>query len=190
VEIQKTLYVTDREAWRAWLEEHGQTEDEIWLVYYKAHTSLSSIPYSDSVEEALCFGWIDSIIKTVDDKKYVRKFTPRRPGSRWSTLNMRRAQKMIAEGRMTGVGFKKIDFDPADLQRQEPVPGKQPVIPGWMLQTIQANTRAWENFNRLAPSHKRRYFGWVLEAKREETRQRRLQEVIQVLAEGRKLGLK
>jgi uncharacterized protein YdeI (YjbR/CyaY-like superfamily) len=81
MEMLKTLYVTDREAWRAWLEEHYALEDELWLVFYKKLTGCASIPYEASVEEALCFGWVDSLIQKIDEARYARKFTPRQAGS-------------------------------------------------------------------------------------------------------------
>jgi uncharacterized protein YdeI (YjbR/CyaY-like superfamily) len=95
----KTLYVSTREEWRRWLEKNGTKESVIWLIFYKKHSGKRSLPYSDAVEEALCFGWIDSIIKRFDDEKYIQKFTPRQEKSTWSTLNVRRVREMIKAGR-------------------------------------------------------------------------------------------
>jgi len=90
MKITKTLYVTTRDEWRSWLEKNHKSEKEIWLIYYKKHTGKPRIPYDDAVEEALCFGWIDSIIKRIDEKKYAQKFSPRKQNSVWSDLNKKR----------------------------------------------------------------------------------------------------
>ena len=101
--------MTTRGDWRTWLERNHDAQSEVWLVFYKKHTGKPTIPYDSAVEEALCFGWIDSIIKRVDNERYVRKFTPRKGRSIWSKLNKKRASKMIREGRMTEAGLKMID---------------------------------------------------------------------------------
>src|SRR5207247_11176130 len=93
-----TLYVTNPDEWRSWLTKHYQSETEVWLIYYKKHSGRPRIPYDDAVEEALCFGWIDSIGKRMDDEKFAQKFTPRRDRTKWSELNKRRVRKLIREG--------------------------------------------------------------------------------------------
>ncbi|MGB2982026.1 MAG: hypothetical protein WBC77_12350, partial [Candidatus Zixiibacteriota bacterium] len=103
--MSKTLYVTNRDDWRAWLRKNHSSQKEVWLIYYKKHTGKPRIPYDDAVEEALCYGWIDSTIKRIDEEKYAQKFTPRSEKSNWSELNKRRAKKMIREGRMTQAGL-------------------------------------------------------------------------------------
>ena len=105
MEIRKTLYVPTREEWRAWLTKHHESESEVWLIYYKQQSGRPRIPYDDAVEEALCFGWIDSIVKRLDDEKFAQKFTPRRDRSRWSALNEQRVRKLIKNGRMTEAGM-------------------------------------------------------------------------------------
>jgi len=102
------LCVTNRDDWREWLKRNHNTKNEIWLIYSKKNTSKPSIPYDDSVEEAICFGWIDNIIKRIDDEKFARKFTPRKGKSRWSDINKKRARKMMREGKMTDVGLARI----------------------------------------------------------------------------------
>src|SRR3989338_7134537 len=98
MEIGNTLDTADRKAWRQWLERNHFSKKEMWLVFHKKHTGRPSIPYSDAVEEALCFGWIDSIVKTIDKDSYAQRFTPRRPGSEWSELNKERLRKLIRQG--------------------------------------------------------------------------------------------
>src|SRR5215470_14646892 len=102
-----TLDVHSRQQWRNWLREHHDSVSEIWLVFHKRHTKETSISYDDAVEEALCFGWIDSLVRRLDDERYARKFTPRKPDSRWSTINRRRYEKMQAEGRLMPPGIQR-----------------------------------------------------------------------------------
>src|SRR5678816_4889869 len=119
----KTLYVTNRDEWRDWLAKHGQSETEVWLIYYKQQSDRPRIPYDDAVEEALCFGWIDSIVKRIDDEKFAQKFTPRRNTSKWSELNKRRVRKLIREGRMTDAGLARIDAATLDEAKGRPSKG-------------------------------------------------------------------
>ena len=187
--MNKTLLVTDREQWRRWLEQNHTREREVWLIFKKIHTGQPSIPYEDSVEEALCFGWIDSLIQRIDEDRYARKFTPRKPGSKWSQLNKRRVAKMIESGRMKEAGLALVDFPLTDA-KSPPVPHPMPDLPDWLASALKANPMAWENFNKLPPSHRRNYIGWISDAKREETRQRRIQEALGLLAKNERLGLK
>ena len=105
----KTLRVDTRDSWRHWLRENHASEAEIWFVFYKKHTGVPNVPYGVAVEEALCFGWIDSLVKRIDDERYAQKFTPRRSGSVWSELNKKRATAMVDEGRMTDAGLIFVD---------------------------------------------------------------------------------
>ncbi len=181
------VYFSQREAWRAWLARHHRTEHEVWLVFYKAHTGKPSLAYDAAVEEALCFGWIDSIIKRLDDSRYVRKFTPRTNTGKWSQLNLKRVQHLVKTGRMTNIGLGKLD---AGVQPVVP-PAKRPkTIPPFFRRALAGKAEARENFANLAPSYRRSFVGWVAAAKKEETRQRRLLDVIRLLEQNKKLGLK
>ncbi len=193
MKIPKTLYVANRRDWRAWLEEHHATKTEIWLIYYKKHTGKPRIPYDDAVEEALCFGWIDSIVQRIDDQKYAQKFTPRQDRSTWSELNRRRVAKLIKEGRMTDAGLVKINQAAAGNRGERPKSQqrrKELAIPLFVKQSLKAKKPAWENFQKLAPSHRRHYLGWITSAKKDDTRKRRLGEAIKLLVRNKKLGLK
>ena len=183
MEIRKTLYVTTREEWRAWLTTHYQAETEVWLIYYKKHTGRPRISYDESVEEALCFGWIDSIAKRMDDEKFAQKFTPRRDWTNWSALNKRRLRKLIREGRMTDAGLAKIDA--AMLGEEAPAKENKgdAEIPRFVKQALMANAKAWANFRNLTPSRRQAYIRLIMDAKREETRERRLREAVSLLAQ-------
>lgn len=182
------LTFTTRQAWRAWLTRHHASAKVAWLVYFKGHTGKTSIPYEDSVEEALCFGWIDGIIQKLDDKRYCRRFGPRLPGSRWSALNKKRALKMIKQGRMAPPGMAKfrISGKPQGITSRTKTPPPPPVF----VKALQAHPKARENYDRLAPSYQRQYLFWIAAAKTKETLARRIEESVQRLILNQKLGMK
>jgi len=181
------LYVPTREEWRAWLEEHHATDTEVWLVFYKKHTGKPRVPYDEAVEEALCFGWIDSIARKLDEDRYAQKFTPRKDRSNWSAPNLERVERLITAGKMTPAGLAKLNPAPqAPPRRFES--GDE--IPAFVTEALQTSPAALENFERLAPSHRKNYVRWIIEAKKEETRQRRLQEALRKLERNEKIGLK
>jgi uncharacterized protein YdeI (YjbR/CyaY-like superfamily) len=188
----KTLHVTTREEWRAWLAEHHATETEIWVVYYKQHTGQPRISYDELVEEALCFGWIDSLVRRLDDDRYAQKVTPRKNTSKWSEPNLRRFAELVKNSRMTAAGLAK--GPPADVtvakKPSAPLPAEGAEVPEFIQQRLRTNAKAWRFFQDLAPSYRRHYVKWIEIAKREETRQKRLDEAISLLEQGKKLGLK
>ncbi len=191
MKLSNAFYVTHRDDWRKWLEQHHTAEKEVWLVFYKKPSENQNIPYDDAVEEALCFGWIDSIIQKIDEEKYARKFTPRKPNSPWSALNKRRAKQMIAEGRMTGVGLEKIGDALKDDLPTRPRPADTPyVIPPALAQALADNPKALENFNRFTERYKRIAVGWVSSAKREETLMKRIKEFVELTEKNEKIGMK
>lgn len=191
METYNKLHVTNREDWRRWLERNYHKEKEVWLIFYKKHTGKPRVSYDNAVEEALCFGWIDSIVKRIDDEKYAQKFTPRKANSNWSALNRKRVERMIRQGRMTEAGLALVRAAKKS-GKWEQIDQTQEVnaLPAELADVLSANKKAWENFIQLAPSFRRQYMGWITAAKKEETRQRRLKEAIERLAQGKKLGLK
>ncbi len=182
----RTLDVRSRQEWRKWLQEHHDLEPEIWLVFHKQHSAKPSLDYDGAVEEALCFGWIDSIVRRLDEDRYARKFTPRKPGSKWSTINRQRYADLKARGLLTKPGVER-----APTSRSGDVPRPSAfAVPSYIEKNLKSNTGAWEHFGRLAPSYRRLYIAWIDSAKREETKEKRLREAISLLAAGKKLGLK
>jgi uncharacterized protein YdeI (YjbR/CyaY-like superfamily) len=167
------------------LQAHHASSPGIWLVFHKEHTGVTSIPYDDSVREALCFGWIDSLIKRLDDDRYARKFTPRKPTSKWSDSNRKRWADLNAAGLLTPAGLVAAPTD----DRYAP-PRALPELPDYIAKAIKTNPKAWAFFQTLAPGYRRRFVGWIDYAKRPETREARLRETIALLAAGKKLGLK
>jgi uncharacterized protein YdeI (YjbR/CyaY-like superfamily) len=180
-----TLRVTSRRQWRAWLTKHHTSSPGVWLVFYKAHTGVKSISYEDTVREALCFGWIDSLIKRLDDNRYAFKVTPRQPTSKWSDLNRKRWAELKAAGLLTPAGLAAAPTSHTYAPR--PV---IPELPAYIANALKANSLAWKFFRELAPTYRRDFVVWIHTAKRPETRARRIRESIALLAAGKKLGLK
>jgi uncharacterized protein YdeI (YjbR/CyaY-like superfamily) len=154
-------------------------------VFYKAHTGIKSIPYEDMVREALCFGWIDSLVKRLDDDRYVLKVTPRKPTSKWSDINRKRWTELKAAGLLTSAGLAAAPTNNTYAPR--PV---IPDLPVYIAKALRGNSRAWEFFRKLSPTYRRDFVVWIHIAKRPETRARRIRESISLLAAGKKLGLK
>jgi uncharacterized protein YdeI (YjbR/CyaY-like superfamily) len=188
----KMLTFTNRDEWRDWLAGHHASETEVWLIYFKKHTAKPSIPYDHAVQEALCFGWIDSTVKTIDDQRYAQKFTPRRDCTKWSPSNLKRIRTLIHEGQMTKAGLAKIDVKLLDERpaAKQATKKRDPTLPRALRQALIANPKAWKYFNTLAPSYRSLYVRWILAAKKAETRERRLREAVLLLQQNKKLGLK
>ena len=180
-----TLHVKTRRQWRAWLKKHHASSPGVWLVFYKAHTGVKSIPYEDMVRELLCFGWIDSLVKRLDDSRYALKVTPRRPTSKWSGINRKRWLELRSAGLLTPAGLAAAPTE--NTYAPKPV---IPELPAYLGKALRANPGAWKFFRELAPTYRRDFVVWIHIAKRPDTRARRLRESISLLAAGKKLGLK
>lgn len=185
----KTFLATTVEQWRDWLAEHHDSESEVWLVFHKVHTGVESIAYGDALDEALCFGWVDSLVKRLDDDRFARKFTPRRADSRWSDTNRKRYAELAASGRLQPAGRARAPSD----RGYDPPPPRLPLpakLPAYIEKALARRPTALRHFQALPPSHRRRYIAWIESAKRDETKLRRLKEAIRLLAAGKELGLK
>ena len=190
-DMKSEKYASGRKEWRSWLIENHAKAEEVWLIYYKKHTGKPTIAYTDSVEEALCFGWIDGLKKSIDSEKYTYRFTPRKRGSKWSPLNIKLAKKMIEEGKMTEAGLaafnQRVSYDEELLKA---INAKEIPLTPEIENGLKANKQAWNNFNNLAPSYRKQYVGWLRSAKKPETREKRLKEAIKLLTRNEKLGMK
>jgi uncharacterized protein YdeI (YjbR/CyaY-like superfamily) len=180
-----TLDVRTREQWRRWLAKHHTSSPGAWLVRHKQHTGVKSMAYEDLVSEALCFGWVDSLIKRMDDDRYVIKVTPRKPTSKWSDVNRRRWNELKAAGLLAAPGLAAAPTG----NRYAPRP-RIPQLPAYIAKAIKTNLKAWRHFQSLAPTYRRDFVVWIHTAKRPETRERRIRESIERLSAGKKLGLK
>ncbi len=187
----ETIYFKTSDEWRSWLKINYNKEREVWLVFYKKESGKPSIEYEAAVEEALCFGWIDSIIKKIDESKYARKFSRRNTRSKWSELNKMRVEKLLKSNRITPAG--KLLVDAAKKGGQWYKAGKANIsilMPDEFKDSLNKNKKAKEFFEQLANSSKKQFIIWINTAKRNETKETRIKESIHLLAKGEKLGLR
>jgi uncharacterized protein YdeI (YjbR/CyaY-like superfamily) len=176
-------------AFRRWLERHHASATELWVGFHKKSSGRPSLTYAESVDEALCFGWIDGVRKSVDADRYVTRFTPRRPGSVWSVINTRRARALIAQGRMHPAGlaaFKARNPKRSGVYSFEQ--RKAAALTRQETAALRADTAAWRFFASQPPGYRRVVTWWVISAKRPETRARRLRVLIADSAAGRRIG--
>ena len=186
----KTFDARTVERWKQWLAKNHATESEVWLIFHKKHTGKPSVAYKDALDEALCYGWIDSLVKRIDDDRYAQKFTPRKANSNWSSLNIKRYAALKAANRLAPAGIARGPEGRPVVDG--PAPASRPTDDALrdVERALKKDGAAWKSFEALAPSHRLRYLGWIAMAKRQETRQRRLREAIAMLRRGQKLGLK
>ena len=152
--VGKTLYVKNRQEWRRWLAKHGKTATEIWLIYYKKASAKPRIPYNDAVDEALCYGWIDSLLKPIDAHKYAQRYSPRKKTSKLSDMNRERVRRLIQSGRMTKTGLAAIEHT-----------GKGEKLPPDILGRLKKHPTTWKNFQKFPASYKRIRVGWIAAAR-------------------------
>lgn len=180
-----TLEVRTRKEWRAWLRRNHTSSPGVWVLCHKEHTGVPSLPLEELVREALCFGWIDSLVKRVDDDRYARKVTPRKPESKWSDLNRKRWAELDAAGLLEAAGRAAAPTAHSYAPRPE-----IPELPSYIAKAFKAEPKAWAFFQALPARERRNFVVWIHVAKREETRERRIREAVRLLARGEKLGLK
>jgi uncharacterized protein YdeI (YjbR/CyaY-like superfamily) len=194
-ELEKQ-YFEDEASFRKWIAANHNKSPGIWIVFSKKHTGKECISYSDALDTALCFGWIDSLIKKIDESTYARKFTPRTNTSKWSEVNKKRIAELIKNGKMTETGLTKIEsyLKTGEVtwaeSGHESKDRKRIECPAYILSEFSGNEPALSNFNALAPTYQRQYIMWITSAKREVTLKSRIHEAIGLLKEKRKLGMK
>ncbi|MBW2454509.1 MAG: YdeI/OmpD-associated family protein [Deltaproteobacteria bacterium] len=188
--ITDTYRARSRSAWRSWLRKNHRRKTEIWLLLYKKHVDKPGVSYAEAVEEALCFGWIDGILKRIDDESHVIRFSPRKPKSRWADSNRRRVAAMIEAGQMTPAGMALVEAaQKSGAWDETETLDRPPSMPQDLAAALARNQRAAHNFDGFAPGYQRDYLRWVLAAKRPETRQRRIREVVKRAARNQKPGM-
>jgi uncharacterized protein YdeI (YjbR/CyaY-like superfamily) len=181
VTISERVYLPTRAAWRSWLKRHHATKREIWLVYYKRGSGKPRVQYADAVEEALCFGWIDSTLKPLDKHSYAQRFTPRKRGSNWSTPNLIRVKKLLKAGLMTPAGAVHLPSARearAFHQKHRRRLTAPTSAPPDFARALRANAEASTMWKTLAPGYRRLYVRWIIEAKQAETRARRVKAAV------------
>jgi len=173
------LLFSTPDEWRAWLAEHHAAHSEVWLVHYKRGAGKIALTYEGAVEEALCFGWIDGLLKSIDAESYALRYSPRRPNSVWSASNIARVEKLVRAGRMTPAGLQKVQEAQASgqwdaaLQREE-----VDAIPPDLYQALRRRKGAVAAYRALSPSRRKQLLYWLTSAKRAETRARRIQAIV------------
>jgi uncharacterized protein YdeI (YjbR/CyaY-like superfamily) len=197
----KVLRAKSIGAWKEWLQKHHNTEEVVWLVFQKKGAASSSgrkIPpkvpftYQEALDEALCMGWVDSLLKRIDEKEYMRKFTPRKPSSTWSEINKKRVEELILVGRMMPQGMKTIEVarENGMWARGVKPPEVDDSLPGALLSAFQEHPKARDHYFGMNTRFQRQYNIWINMAKRAETVHKRVDESIRLLEKGQELGLK
>ncbi len=181
-----TFYPKSRRAWRLWLLKNHNNKPSVWVIYYKKKSGNPTLPYSDAVEEALCFGWIDSKVKPVDEEKFMQFFCKRKPNSTWSKINKEKIQRLIDEGLMTEAGYKTIEAAKANgswtiLDEVEAL-----IIPADLEKEFKKWPGSKKYFLQLSRTDKRNVLQWLVLAKKAETRQKRIVEIAELAAQGLK----
>jgi uncharacterized protein YdeI (YjbR/CyaY-like superfamily) len=173
------LYATGRQEWRDWLERHYQSKQEVWLVYYKKHTGKPRIPYNDAVEEALCFGWIDSTVRRLDEDRFAQRFSVRNPKTPYSQANKERLREMIRQGKVV---------EPVLATLGDLVEERFEIAPD-ILEAIQANEEAWKHFQTLSPPYKRIRIAFIEGARnRPQEFEKRLKYFIEMTEKDKQFG--
>lgn len=189
IDLSNALLFKNRDAWRSWLKKNHTISDEVWLIHYKKTSGKKNLNHFDAVEEALCFGWIDSKLKKIDEDRFILRYSPRKQKSIWSKINKETAEKMISIGKMTQAGIDKIDeakkhgfWDTAytNLVKEK--------LPSDLKKALMGNKKAWNNFQHFANSYRNTYIAWVKNAKTEKTRKKRIYEVAKRSLENKKPG--
>ncbi len=177
--MTEAIYFGSPEQFRTWLERHHDSESELWLGYWKKASGEPSLSWSQAVDEALCFGWIDGLLRNVDDRRHMQRFTPRKASSNWSAVNIAKVEQLRTEGRMRPAGeaaFARRREDRSGVYAYEQ--RTNPVLEPGHEERFRANEGAWEYFSARPPSYRRPALWWVISAKRPETRERRLATLI------------
>jgi len=176
-------------AFRAWLEKHHGRTAELWVGFWNKSSGRKGMTYPEAVDEALCWGWIDGVKKKVDEERYTNRFTPRKAVSKWSDVNLRRYAELDAAGRVAAPGRAAFArFDPAKHGAYS-FEARPEALPPELENVFRKDRKAWAFFEALPPGYRRTAIHWVAEAKREETRVRRLAQLVDVSARGERLPM-
>ncbi|MGH2609981.1 MAG: YdeI/OmpD-associated family protein [Gemmatimonadales bacterium] len=187
MKLGQTFYAKNRREWRRWLSQHHRTAPEIFLVYYKKHSGKPRVAYNDAVDEALCYGWIDSILKPMDGDRYAQRFSPRRPTSVLSPMNRERVRRLIAARRMTKAGLASIAhvFD----HRKDTTRKVTWEIPKDILRRLKRDPTTWKHFQRFPESYKRIRIGWIAATTRRDAYAQRLRYFLKMTAQNKRFGM-
>jgi uncharacterized protein YdeI (YjbR/CyaY-like superfamily) len=189
LERVKPLFFATPAEWRRWLSKHHASAAELWVGFYKRGSGRPSITWPESVDEALCFGWIDGVRKRLDDERYVIRFTPRRPGSIWSVVNVKRVGALTRRGRMRPAGVRAFEKRTATRTAVYSFEQRSQIrFPPALVRRLKESADAWRYFRSEAPWYRRTVTFWIVSARREETQLKRLDTLIKDSAAGRRIG--
>ena len=190
----KATHPKTRGQWRKWLEKNHSTAPGIWMIYYKKETGKRKFDMADAVEEALCFGWIDSVAQKLDDERSMQKFTPRKPKSIWSKINKKRIEKLIEQKLMTPAGLATIERAKKngswDTLNSSDLHTDNNSMPGELKKALSKNKKALANFLAFPPSYRKRFLFWIDSAKTPLTKAVRIKQTLLMAAANKKPGLK
>ena len=188
--LKKTLYFKNKYKWRTWLEKNHDKLNEIWLIHYKKSLNKQGLNHQDAVEEAICYGWIDSKLKKIDEERFILRYSPRKLKSVWSKINKETAEKMIQKGKMTKAGLEKINLAKKQGFWQNAYTNKiKEKLPSDLKNALLSNKIAWNNFQNFANSYRNTYIGWIKNAKTDLTRSKRICEVVKRSKDNKKPGI-
>lgn len=180
---KETFYAASRDAWRAWLKAHHRTKPSIWLVYYKKHSGVPTLSWSEAVDEALCFGWIDSTRVSDGEGRSLQFFTKRKPSSSWSKINKEKVEQLIAAELMTQAGYESIEIAKSNGTWSQMDEVEELTMPQDLAQALNARPGAMDFYNGLSKSVRKMFLTWVTMAKRPETREKRILEIAEHAAQ-------
>lgn len=186
MKVGKTYYPKNRKEWRTWLSKHHKTSEEIWVIFYRKYSGKLRIPYNDAVEEALCYGWIDSILKPRNEESWVQRFSPRKKKSVLSEMNKERIRRLIKAKKMTRFGLKSIEHH---LEKKTSIP-KKFILPNDILSLLKKNPDAWKNFQKFSTPYKHIRIGWIDASRhRPEVFKKRLNYFITMTVVNKQFGM-
>jgi len=180
----------DKHKWRNWLEQNHDKEKEAWLVIFKKHSKQDGLRYDEALEEALCFGWIDGKMKSIDEERFIIRYSPRKAKSLWSKINKEKTELLIAQDRMAPAGLAKVEEAKKNgywhLAYTSMI---KEIIPTDLKKALMEHSTAWNNFKEFANTYHNMYIGWVNGARTDETRKKRIMEVVKRSALNKKAGI-
>ena len=180
-------FFKNQAAFRKWLEKNHVTARELWVAYYETASGKSGLTYPEAVDEALCFGWIDGIVRRIDEISYTNRFTPRKPKSNWSAVNIERMRVLIEQGKVTPAGLEAFGANAADRSKQYSYENESRSLSEEYERIFKQNVSAWDFYCEQSASYRRMANWWVMSAKRDETRERRLAQLIKSSENGERL---
>ncbi len=177
-----TFYAASRQAWRNWLEENHQSEKSVWLIIYRKESQIPSVYYPEAVDEALCFGWIDSKINKRDEQSYYQFFAKRNPKSKWNKVNKAKVEQLTAQGLMAPAGLEMVKIAKQNGTWTALDEVENLTVPADLQKAFDENKLAFENWEKFSRSSKRGILEWILNAQKMETRQKRIEETVRLAA--------